>query len=100
VTVDDGEGVQGSCAVVRRDGRGVLAGEEEQVEYLSELVEEFNRIELAAAFWFSFAGFALPHRPDDPEHDLDLSSYGLVAVDDDGHWEPKQVFGKLAALNE
>jgi len=74
--------------------------EQEQVEYLIELVEEFDRIELAAAFWFSFAGFALPHRPDDPEHDLDLSSYGLVAVDDDGHWEPKPVFAKLAALNE
>jgi hypothetical protein len=74
--------------------------EEEQVEYLFELVEEFDRIELAAAFWFSFAGFALPHRPDDPEHDLDLSSYGLVAVDDAGNWTPKPVFARLAALNE
>lgn len=74
--------------------------EEEQVEYLLELVEEFDRIELAAAFWFSFAGFTLLHRPDDPEHDLDLSSYGLVAVGDDGQWQPKQVFGALAELNE
>jgi hypothetical protein len=73
--------------------------EEEQVEYLSELVEEFDRIELAAAFWFSFAGFGLPHRPDDPQHDLDLSSYGLVAIGEDGQWTPKQVFGKLAELN-
>ncbi|MEV0788336.1 hypothetical protein [Kribbella sp. NPDC050459] len=79
---------------------GYERDEEEQVEYLIELVEEFDRIDLAAAFWFSFAGFALPHRPDDPEHDLDLSSYGLVAVDDDGHWEPKPVFARLAALNE
>ncbi len=74
--------------------------EGEQVEYLLELVEEFDRIELAAAFWFSFAGFNLPHRPDDPQHDLDLSSYGLVAVGDDGTWQPKRVFGKLAELNE
>ncbi|TQJ06002.1 hypothetical protein FB475_5652 [Kribbella jejuensis] len=73
--------------------------EEEQVEYLIELVEEFERINLAAAFWFSFAGFELPHRPGDPEHDLDLAAYGLVAVDDDGNWKPKQVFGKLAELN-
>ncbi|MFF0267445.1 hypothetical protein [Kribbella sp. NPDC004536] len=73
--------------------------EEEQVEYLLELVEEFERINLAAAFWFSFAGFELPHRPDDPQHDLDLAAYGLVAVDDDGNWQPKQVFGKLAELN-
>ncbi len=74
--------------------------EEEQVEYLLELVEEFERIELAAAFWFSFAGYELTHRPDDPQHDLDLSSYGLVAVGEDGEWTPKRVFGKLAELNE
>ncbi|MFD7159266.1 hypothetical protein ACFV9C_32035 [Kribbella sp. NPDC059898] len=73
--------------------------EEEQVEYLIDLVEEFERINLAAAFWFSFAGFELPHRPGDPRHDLDLAAYGLVAVDDDGNWTPKQVFGKLAELN-
>ncbi|MGW7683149.1 hypothetical protein ACWGID_20615 [Kribbella sp. NPDC054772] len=73
--------------------------EEEQVEYLYGLVEEFDRIELAAAFWFSYAGFGLPHRPDDPEHDLDLSSYGLVAVGDDGERTPKRVFGALAELN-
>ncbi|HZX03664.1 hypothetical protein [Kribbella sp.] len=73
--------------------------EEEQVEYLLDLVAEFDRINLAAAFWFSFAGFELPHRPDDPQHDLDLAAYGLVAVDDDGNWKPKQVFGKLAELN-
>jgi hypothetical protein len=73
--------------------------EEEQVEYLLDLVEEFDRINLAAAFWFSFAGFELPHRPDDPQHDLDLAAYGLVAVDDEGNWTPKQVFGKLAELN-
>ncbi|MEU4192061.1 hypothetical protein AB0E69_09195 [Kribbella sp. NPDC026611] len=74
--------------------------EEEQVEYLLELVEEFDKLNLAAAFWFSFAGFELPHRPGDPRHDLDLAAYGLVAVDDEGHWQPKQVFGKLAELNQ
>jgi hypothetical protein len=73
--------------------------EEEQVEYLYELVEEFDRIELAAAFWFSYAGFGLPRRLDDPQHDLDLSSYGLVAVGEDGERTPKMVFGKLAELN-
>ncbi|TCC63125.1 hypothetical protein E0H73_11680 [Kribbella pittospori] len=73
--------------------------EGEQVEYLLELVEEFDRIELAAAFWFSFAGYELPHRPGDPAHDLDLSSYGLVATDGDGGWRPKRVFGALADLN-
>ena len=75
--------------------------EGEQVTYLREVVEEFDRIELAAAFWFSFAGYELPHRPDDPEHDLDLSAYGLVAMDPDGtNWRHKRVFDALAELNE
>ena len=73
--------------------------EEEQVNYLQELVEEFDRIDLAAAFWFSFAGYELPHRPDDPRYDLDLSSYGLVATDPDGGWRRKRVFETLAGLN-
>jgi hypothetical protein len=46
-----------------------------------------------------------PRHPTDPHRDLDLASYGVVAVL--GHergttypdmaWEPKQVFGALAA---
>ncbi|MFI5731750.1 hypothetical protein ACIA49_16620 [Kribbella sp. NPDC051587] len=71
--------------------------EQEQVTYLQELVEEFDQLDLA--FWFSFAGYELPHRPDDPAHDLDLSSYGLVAVDDLGERRPKAVYGALAELN-
>jgi hypothetical protein len=74
--------------------------EEEQVEYLLELVEEFERIELAAAFWFSFAGYELAYRPGDPEHDLDLASYGLVAVSPEGALTRKRVFTKLAELND
>ena len=58
-----------------------------------------------AAFWFTFAGYELPHRPADPGHDLDLASYGLVAVLEKGHgtrypdmtWEPKRLFDTLAA---
>ncbi|WP_112236496.1 hypothetical protein [Kribbella monticola] len=74
--------------------------EDEQVSYLYELVEEFDRIELAAAFWFSFAGYELPHQPGDPRHDLDLAAYGLVAMNPDGtSWRPKRVFSALAELN-
>ena len=58
-----------------------------------------------AAFWFTFAGYELPHRPADPGHDLDLASYGLVAVLEKGHgtrypdmaWKPKQLFDTQAA---
>ncbi len=73
--------------------------EEEQVRYLRELVEVFDQTSLDAAFWCSFAGFELPHRPGDPMHDLDISSYGLVAVDDVGGRQPKRVYGALAELN-
>jgi hypothetical protein len=63
---------------------------------------------LSGAFWFSFAGFELPHRAD-PRRDLDLDSYGIVKLLDgrtpDGEfaraypgmpWEPKEAFYALA----
>jgi hypothetical protein len=58
-----------------------------------------------AAFWFTFAGYQLPHRPADPRHDLDQACHGLVAVLEEGHgtrypdmpWEPKRLFDTLAA---
>lgn len=80
--------------------------EAEQVRYLHELVSEFDAAGFAGSFWFSFAGYTLPHR-DDPRRDLDMGSYGLVAVYDDGRcgtsypdlsWEPKRSFHALAAL--
>ncbi|HEU4946160.1 MAG TPA: hypothetical protein VFT31_03295 [Kribbella sp.] len=78
--------------------------EDEQVRYLRELLEVFDDVDVDAAFWFSFAGYELPHRPDDPRYDLDLAAYGLVAVLDQGQgrtypglgWEPKRSFTALA----
>jgi hypothetical protein len=72
--------------------------EEEQVTYLEDLAEVFDQLD-AAAFWFSFAGYELPHHPDDPAHDLDLSAYGLVATNPDGTWRRKRAFDALAELN-
>ena len=59
----------------------------------------YDQEPVEAAFWFTFAGFALPHRPDAPTRDLDLASYGAVAVCEPGNrpsWEPKQVFHAIA----
>jgi hypothetical protein len=78
--------------------------EQEQVRYLHELLEVFETEKIDSAFWFSFAGFELPHRPDDPDRDLDLASYGLVAILEQGHgstypdlaWEPKLAFHAVA----
>lgn len=70
--------------------------ESEQVTYLRELLEIFEEEGVDSAFWFTFAGYRLPHRPD-PRLDLDLASYGVVRMSDDGvSWAPKEVFHALA----
>jgi hypothetical protein len=89
----------------RLDGE-YLRDEQEQVRYLLEVLPVLEAEGVDTAFWFSFAGYELPHRPQDPPHDLDLSSYGLVAVLDgtDGArypgtaWEPKAAFDAVARL--
>jgi hypothetical protein len=89
----------------RLDGE-YLRDEQEQVRYLLEVLPVLDAEGVDTAFWFSFAGYELPHRPQDPPHDLDVSSYGLVAVLDgaDGarypgaDWEPKAAFDAVARL--
>jgi hypothetical protein len=72
--------------------------ESEQVRYLHDLLEIFDAAGVDSAFWFTFAGFGLPHR-DEPRADMDLASYGAVAMlDENGAtWRPKEVFHALAA---
>jgi len=78
--------------------------EEEQVRYLREVLAVYETEDIDSAFWFTFAGFEQPRHPADPHRDLDLASYGVVAVLEhargttypDMAWEPKQVFGALA----
>ena len=89
----------------RLDGE-YLRDEQEQVRYLHQVLPVLEAEGVDTAFWFSFAGFELPHRPHDPAHDLDVSSYGLVAVLDGASgarypettWEPKAAFDALAQL--
>ncbi|GAA4606550.1 hypothetical protein GCM10023195_23740 [Actinoallomurus liliacearum] len=79
--------------------------EAEQAAYMRELLQIFEREGVDSAFWFTFAGYGLPHRAGDPIHDLDLASYGVVKVLETGHgtaypdltWEPKESFHTLAA---
>ena len=87
----------------RLDGEYVR-DEAEQVAYLRELLEVFEQEGLDGAFWFTFAGYALPHRAD-PAYDLDMASYGVVKMLEEGTgiaypdmaWEPKEAFHALAA---
>ena len=79
--------------------------EDEQVRYFHELTEVFEANGLDSAFWFAFGCFELTRRPDDPAHDLDTASYGLVAplpagtratTYPDMAWEPKRAFHAVA----
>ncbi len=79
--------------------------EEEQVRHLHDMLAVYEAESIDSAFWFTFAGFEQPRHLTDPHRDLDLASYGVVAVLEheqgttypDMAWQPKQVFGALAA---
>lgn len=82
----------------------LVRDEDEQVRYLGELLAEFEEAGVDSAFWFTFAHYRAPHRPEQ-RFDLDLGSYGVVAVlpadglDGAGErpgWRPKRVFAALA----
>lgn len=75
---------------------GYVRDEEEQAAYLRELLEIFEAEGVDGAFVYMFALSNYPHRPDDPGHDLDLASPGIVKVYDDLRWEPKAAFGAVA----
>ncbi|HKE65087.1 MAG TPA: hypothetical protein VKB59_10630 [Micromonosporaceae bacterium] len=78
--------------------------EEEQVTHLRDMLAVYEAEDVDSAFWFTFAGFETPRHQTDPHRDLDLASYGVVAVLNgergatypDMAWEPKPVFGALA----
>jgi hypothetical protein len=77
--------------------------EAEQVRYARELRAIFEDEGVDLAFWFTFAGYSLPHHAD-PRRDLDMASYGVVKMLEAGPpagdhglgWERKLVFGALA----
>jgi hypothetical protein len=81
----------------RLDG-DYVRDEGEQARYLTELLAEFQSAGVDSTFWFTFAGYGMPRR-DDPRVDLDMASYGVVALlDDNGtQWRPKESFHALAA---
>jgi hypothetical protein len=68
---------------------GAVRDEEEQVRYLTELLDVFEAEGVDTALWFSFAAFGAVG-------DGELSSYGVVRMLDDTRWEPKAVFLAMA----
>jgi hypothetical protein len=90
----------------RLDG-DYVRDEAEQVRYMQELHAIFGAEDVDLAFWFTFAGYGLAHRPGQPRLDLDMASYGVVKMLEAGPpagyqglgWEPKAAFGALAQLS-
>jgi hypothetical protein len=79
--------------------------EQEQVTYLRDMLAIYEAEDIDSAFSNTFAQLEYPRHHTDPHRDFDLASYGVVALLHHGRgttypdmaWEPKQVFGALAA---
>lgn len=65
--------------------------EQEQAEYLREVLAEFEAAGVDSAFVFTFALF-------DHVGQLDLASYGIVEAFDDDGWRPKAAFATVAGV--
>ncbi|GAA0208157.1 hypothetical protein GCM10010492_02190 [Saccharothrix mutabilis subsp. mutabilis] len=68
--------------------------EAEQARYLDEVLSLFEEVGVDTAFVYTFANHFLPHRDD---LDLDMASYGVVKVCEDGTWRRKAAFEVVAA---
>lgn len=92
-----GAGARGGSGWMIFDGppyEGRLDGayerdEEEQARYLREVLAVYEAEGVDSAFWFTFACRQFPG-------ELDVASYGVVRVGDDGRWERKAAFHALA----
>ncbi|WP_283134979.1 hypothetical protein [Rhizohabitans arisaemae] len=82
-----GAAEQGGAAMLVPEG--AVPDEGEQVRYFEEMMDIFEKENVDAAFWFSFAGYAL-------QGAADIGSYGVVRMLDATRWEPKAVFHAMA----
>lgn len=74
--------------------------EQEQAQYLREVLADYEAEGVDSAFWFTFSGYKFAG-------DLDLASYGVVRMTDrpgtagsDMMWDPKASFHALAETYE
>lgn len=73
----------------------LVRDEDEQAEYILELLDLFEQVGVDGAFVWGFSEPALI-RSDEPGRDLDLASYGIVSPYADGTWTPKAAYHALA----
>ncbi|MEV0155502.1 hypothetical protein AB0H57_17410 [Micromonospora sp. NPDC050686] len=92
----------GTCAYRGAGERGgsawqvpqdAVPDEDEQVRYLTELLDIFEEEGVDTALWFTFAGYSRPGNQD-------VGSYGVVRMLDETRWEPKKVFHAMAVRNQ
>ncbi|MFD9667110.1 hypothetical protein ACFWAY_36820 [Rhodococcus sp. NPDC059968] len=69
--------------------RDAVPDEDEQIRYLTELLDIFEEEGVDTALWFTFAGYRRLGASD-------LGSYGVVRMLDETRWEPKKVFHAMA----
>lgn len=87
----------------RQIGGDYVRDEGEQVRYLRELLQTYERRGIGTVFWFTFASWNRLHRPD-LQRDLDVASFGVVKVVDldasspRNCWKPKAVFSEFPRL--
>jgi hypothetical protein len=70
--------------------QGAAPDEDEQVRYLTGLLDVFEEERVDTALWFTFAGYSR-------SEERDVGSYGVVRMLDETRWEPKEVFHAMAA---
>lgn len=75
--------------------RHLVRDEQEQADYLTGLLDVFDHAGVDGTFVWGFSEPALT-TSDEPAHDLDLASYGIVAAHADGTWTPKRAYHALA----
>lgn len=73
----------------------LVRDEQEQADYLIDLLDIFDRTGVDGTFVWGFSEPALT-TSDEPGCDLDLASYGIVAAHADGTWTPKRAHHALA----
>jgi hypothetical protein len=87
----------------RRVNGSFQRDEYEQARHLRELFELYGEEGIDTAFWYTFASYDKPRR-EDPQRDLDLASYGVIAVPEAGGaiprraWIRKPAFAALCAV--
>lgn len=75
--------------------RNLIRDEQEQSDYLTDLIDVFDRAGVDGTFVWGFSEPALT-TSDEPGRDLDLASYGIVTAHSDGTWTPKLAYRALA----